>query len=275
MRRLLYTIIAIGNLVLLTRCSRKNCDCTTAPEPHSTGSQKLGYGDSVFYLRSTDYAILPSGGKTGTYTAYPDNLTINRTTGAITVTPKGADGESQTGMWYKITYRSAANEVDSTFILLSGITYVDRFYNLAQNDSIIYPIYNGSPGKAAPAGNYDLQHDDKFAINRANGQININECTRRGFFSGQMMGWKKTTIRYSVKDKSNEVENGIDIVLYYYRSLADVPENVSKLMQAHRAMTVGFDTEAVPSTSGATDNNLPGELSLSKPRPPCVVVIGH
>ncbi|HVF81842.1 MAG TPA: hypothetical protein VM884_07910 [Flavisolibacter sp.] len=166
--------------------------------------------------------------------------------------------------------------MDSTSILIGGITYVDRFYNLGQGDSIIRPFYNGDPLKAIPPGNYDIQHDNKFAINPANGQINIKECARRGFFdSSPMMGWKKANIKYAINDNSHNATNSIEIVLYYYNTIADVPSNVSALMQAHQTMTLGFKTSPIPATSGAIDDNLPSDLSLSKPRPPCLVIIGH
>lgn len=260
--------------VFLAQCSRKDCGCL--PPPDSTPSaQQLSYGDSVLYLKSSDYTVIPKNNRTGTYTAFPDNLLINRNTGAITVTVKGNDGQSQTGMRYKVTFTSG-NEVDSTFITLSGITYVDKFYQLNLSDSIIYPVYNADFRQSIPPGDYDIAHDNKFAINPANGQINIKECMRRGFFgSGSGMSWKIATVKYAVSDNSNRVENNIDLVLYYYSTVNDVPSNVSALMQAHRRMTLGLAIEPIPTTRGDIDSNLPSQLSAGKPRPPCIVIIGH
>jgi hypothetical protein len=276
MRGLFCITIVVTSLFLLTQCNKKDCGCVPPPNP-GVSNLKLGYGDSVFYLKNTDYTIAPLNGKTGTYTAFPDNLIIDRTTGAITVKLKGVDGESQTGMKYRITYKSnITNEVDSTFILLSGITYVDKFYYLSQNDSIIYPIYNGDPAKAIPSGNYDLDNDNKLAINPSNGQINIKESMRRGFLGSQFnTSWKIASIEYAVNDNSKSVTNEIDIVIYYYHTLSDVPSNVSALMQAHQQLTVGMRTAPIPSTTGAIDNNLPSNLSLFKPRPPCVIIVGN
>lgn len=242
--------------------------------------KRLSYGDSVFYLKSNDYTITPSVTPgAGSFSVFPDNLTIDKSTGAITVTQKGADGESQTGLWYKIKFKSADGAVsDSTMILISGLTYVDKFYNLAQNDSIIYPIYNGDALKAIPQGNYDLTSDSKFPINAVNGQINIKECIRQGFFSSGVMGtgWKRATVKYSINDNSRQEMNKIDLVIYYYHSMSDVPSNVSALMQAHQQMTLGMRTlPAIPSTTGAVESNLPSNLSLSKPRPPCVIIIAN
>ncbi|MGZ5221402.1 MAG: hypothetical protein ACXWC7_15040 [Chitinophagaceae bacterium] len=275
MRKLLYISLVAGSLFLLTQC-RKN----GSYPPSSKTYQKLSYGDSIFYLRNGDYSISPLNGRNGTYTAFPDNLSIDKKTGVVNISLKGADGESQTGMWYRITFKpTSGDEIDTTHILISGITYLDKFYRLSQNDSMLSPIYNGDPANAIPAGNYDIAHDDKFAINAANGQINLKECMRRGYFTIGTAGngsWKIIPIKYALDDKSNSITNQIDIVLYYYTSMNAVPKNVSEVMQAHQLLTVGLRSlPSIPSTAGAIDNNLPSNLSFAKPRPPCVIIVGN
>ena len=276
MRSLLSMSLVICSALFLAHCSKRDC-CAPIPDNKS----KLSYGESVFYLANSAYSISPLHEKKGTYTAFPGNLQIDRATGRITVDLKGTDGESQTGMWYRVTFSAdnCGGGSDTAYVLISGITYIDRFYRLSQNDSILHPIYNGDPQNAIPSGNYDIAHDNKFAINPANGQINLKECMRRGFFSSggsASSSWKMASIKYAVNDKSNSVVNQIDIVLYYYHSMNDVPANVSALMQAHQQMTVGLRAlPTIPSTTGAVDNNIPGSLSLAKPRPPCVIIVGN
>jgi hypothetical protein len=239
--------------------------------------EQLGYGDSLFYLKPGNYTIFPSNAIAGTYTAFPDNLLIDNATGAITIALKGKDGQSQTGLKYKISFKASNSDLtDSTFITISGINYLDGFHYLAQNDSIVAPTYNANNSLALPAGNYSIGADSKLAINPANGQININESIRRGFFDDPTHGsWKQTTIKYAINDKSNAIENQLDIILYQYNNLADVPTNVSGLMQAHQSLSLGLNRMAIPSTPAPIDNNLSSNLSLSKPRPPCIVIIGH
>ena len=276
MRGLLYIFLLVGSLLSLTHCHKK---AGLFPPPEQVNTNKLSYGDSIFYLQKNDYSINPLRVKSGTYTAFPDNLTIDQSTGRVTICLKGKDGESQTGSWYKIIHWSKKGvATDSTYLLISGLTYLDQFYRLNQNDSIIYPVYNGDPDNALPAGDYDLAGYQKFAIDPANGQINIRECLRRGFFNvnGTNTNWRIATVKYALHDKSNLATNKIDIILYYYQQLADVPSNVSALMQAHQQMTVGFRTlPIIPSTFGAFDNHLPKILSLTKPRPPCVIIVGN
>jgi hypothetical protein len=262
-------------LIFITIASLLACKKHSVTD-NPPANNKLGYGDSVFYLKTTTYTVSPINAKAGTYTAFPNNLKIDNATGAITVILKGNDGQSQTGLRYKINFTSVNNEMDSTYITISGITYIDRFYDLSKNDSIIHPIYNADILKELPPGNYNISNDGKLAIDAANGQINIKETIRRGFFDNQInASWKQTTIKYSTKDNSNSTNNNVDVILYYYNSINDVPSNVSALMQAHQRMAVGINGPSVPSTFAPVDNNLSSDLSLSRPRPPCIVIVGH
>lgn len=247
------------------------------PSINPTQNGRLSYGDSVFYLKAGNYTISPTNTQPGTYFAFPDNLLIDNSSGNITVALKGKDGQSQTGLKYKISFRSSGGDLlDSTFIILSGINYLDGFHFLSQNDSILSPTYNANPSLSVPAGNYSIGADNKLAINPANGQININESIRRGFFDDPShSSWKQTTIKYSINDNSNAVQNQLDIILYRYNSISEVPANVSGLMQAHQSLSVNVNRSTIPSTTAPIDNNLSSDLSLSKPRPPCIVIIGH
>lgn len=261
-------------LVFIAATSLLACKKTSAPLSPPVNNKSLSYGDSVFYLKATSYTISPVNAKAGTYSAFPNNLNINSTTGAITVSLKGNDGQSQTGLRYKIKFVSASNETDSLYITISGITYIDRFYDLSKNDSIIYPIYNADISKELPAGSFS--GDNKLALNSTNGQINIKETIRRGFFDNQLnSSWKQVTIKYNTNDNSNNTGNNIDVILYYYNTANDVPSNVSALMQAHQRMALGINVASVPSTTAPIDNNLSSDLSLSRPRPPCIVIVGH
>jgi len=216
--------------------------------------------------------------QTGTYTAYPDNLLIDPTTGNITVAIMGLGGESQTGLKYKIKFKAAGSGfVDSTFIIISGINYLDKIYNLSQNDSIVNPVYNAGISNSIPAGTYGIQADNELSINPANGQINLKECIRKGLFNLPVENgeWEEVTITYKSNDNSQGATNRIDVALYYYRTINDVPSNISQVMQAHQARVLGVPQTPIPNTLGPIDNDLPDNISLTKPRPPCVIVIGQ
>lgn len=268
------TFFLLGIIILaLTACKKKPVN----DDPVNDG--KLSYGsDSVFFLRAQAYTISPNISKTGTYTAFPDNLVIDPLTGKVTVTMMGKGGESQTGLKYKILFQESGTEFkDSTYITLAGINYLDRIYYLSQNDTIISPVYNADVNKSTPNGTYGIQMDNEVGINPQNGQINLKECIRRGLFDTPVENgeWEEVTILYKSNDGSNNVTNRIDVALYYYHTLADVPHNVSEVMRAHQRQVLGVSQTAVPITTGPFDNDLPDNLSLTKPRPPCVIIVGQ
>ncbi|HEY0041910.1 MAG TPA: hypothetical protein VGB71_14660, partial [Flavisolibacter sp.] len=244
----------------------------------ANGNVKLSYGDSVFFVRSQEYIVSPNITNKGKFRAFPDNLVIDSVTGKITVRIMGHGNESQTGLRYKITFQpEGSNQLDSTFIVLAGLNYLDRIYNLSLNDTIISPVYNADHSKSTPAGTYGIQADNQLAINPQNGQINIRECIRRGLFDLPVENgeWEELTITYKSNDGSNSATNRIDIALYYYRSIQDIPSNVSTLMRAHQTMVLGVAQTNIPITSGPIDTDLPDNISLFKPRPPCVIIVGN
>ena len=245
---------------------------------NSITSQKLSYGDSIFYLGAQDYTITPTNTNSGTYTAFPDNLLIDKATGKITVKVMGQGSESQTGLRYKIKFQpTGAGEADSTYIVLAGINYLDRVYRLSENDTIIRPVYNADPSKSLPSGTYGIQADNRLSINSTTGEINIKECIRKGMFDLPVENgeWEEVSITYKSNDKSNSITNRIDIALYYYRTVQEIPSNVSQLMRAHQVQVIGVDQQPIPITTGPIDNDLPDNISMFKPRPPCVIIVGN
>jgi hypothetical protein len=268
----IFQLAAACSLFLgLVSCKKKSI----ADDPATT---KLGYGDSVFYIGAQDYVISPNNTKQGTYTAFPDNLMIDNSTGNITVKMMGKAGESQTGLRYKIMFQeTGSTQADSTFIVLAGINYIDRIYSLSQNDTIISPVYNADLSKQLPSGTYGISADNDLAINSTNGQINIKECIRRGLFDTPVENgeWEELTISYKSNDGSNSVTNRIDVALYYYDNVQSIPSNVSALMRAHQSQVLGVSQPFIPVTTGPVDNDLPDNVSFFKPRPPCVIIVGN
>jgi hypothetical protein len=281
MKRLLFASLVISSLFVLVQCSKK--DMASSPgSPNSV--TKLQYSDSIFYLNKdqSSYAIYPMGNRPkGTYSVHPDNLDIDPSTGKLMIRAEDKDNNSLTGLWYKIKFTpEVAGKEDSTYILISGINYVDKYYYLNSTDSIIHPIYNGDPAKAVPGGVYNIGNED-LPINPANGQININMLKRMDFFKGS--SFKDVTIRYKIYDNSGAVENSLRIILYYYPSWNEVPTKVSEIMQSHQQLTFGFPLAAVQLAPKSFTGDLPSyfndfnlkDYATWKPRPPCVVIVGN
>jgi hypothetical protein len=273
MKHLTSVVIIIFSIFIgFASCKKKPSD------EGGNNNQKLSYGDSVFYIKSQNYVVSPNITQPGTYSAFPDNLLIDPTTGRITVAITGNGNESQTGLRYKIKFQaSGSNYVDSTYITLAGINYLDKIYNLSQGDSIVYPVYNANLNNSLPSGTYGINPDSRLAINPNNGQINLRECMRRGMFDLPVENgeWEEVSITYKSNDGSNQATNRMDVAIYYYRTINDVPSNIAQIMQAHQRMVLGVTQTPIPNTIGPIDNDLPDNISLTKPRPPCVIVIAQ
>jgi hypothetical protein len=252
-----------------------SCKKNSSPDAPANQAYKFNYGDSVLYLHNsaTDYIVAPAISKAGTYDAFPKGLSINATTGAINVS------QSETGMRYQVRFTATTGEVYSTNLLIAGINYLDKYYNLSQGDSIAYPIYNGDPSRRLPTGNYDVGRDANHkgvAVHSANGQINLMQCLRNGLFGNtpKTNEWEDITIRYTTNDGSGTTVNSIGIIIYYYNTVNDVPEDVKDIVQAHQGMVLGTDYKPIVSSPLTQKNGLSPAL-LAKPRPPCVIIVGH
>jgi hypothetical protein len=269
---MLKQIIFFGSVLLFAAGS----GCKKQVQEEQSGP--LSYGDSVFYVKAQVYQVAPTTERSGTYSAFPDNLLIDAATGKITVAVTGLGGESQTGLRYKIMFRPAgSNTIDSTFIVIAGINYLDRIYNLSQNDTIITPVYNAALTNNIPSGTYGIQSDNEISIDPLNGQINISESIRKGLFNLPVENgeWEEVTITYKSNDNSNQATNRIDVALYYYKTVQDIPSNVSEVMRAHQTQVLGVAQPAIPITTRPIDNDLPDNISIFKPRPPCVIIVGN
>ncbi|HJW28406.1 MAG TPA: hypothetical protein VJ508_04050, partial [Saprospiraceae bacterium] len=129
--------------VIVTAVSCKKSD-TQGQQPSA-----LSYGSPVFYIKSQEYFVYPTQNSPGTYSAFPDDgIDLNPTTGAIRV--KGDDNNIYTGLKYRITHTAPNGDTSSTIVMISGITFFDKFYILSQGDSIAPPIYNGSAANNLP-----------------------------------------------------------------------------------------------------------------------------
>lgn len=275
MRNIIQTFFVLfASIAAMVSCRKSADDGTNA-------AFKLSYGDSLFYLKNqpADNLIKPLFTKSGSYTSYPKGLSINEITGEINI------AASETGLRYRISFTASTGEVYTTHILIAGINYLDRFYNLSQHDSIAYPIYNADPSRTVPSGNYDVNNQANqkgLAVNRATGAINLKQCIRNGLFGSTPRSdeWEDIDIPYQTNDNSGNSLNKIQIIIYYYDTINEVPNDVMNIVQAHLPMVLGANHQPIPTDpltarmSQQFKNGLSPAL-LGKPRPPCVIIIGH
>jgi hypothetical protein len=248
-------------LVCLALSCTKN---DTVQNPAST----LTYGDSVFYVtdQSSDLLVRPVHTTDGNYSSFPEGLELDPSTGVINVT------RSEAGMRYRITFRSAQGDTSNAFVVISGINFPDKYYRLANADSVAFPVYNADASRAIPPGIFDedrIANNSGCAMRTNNGQINLKESIRNGLFGSTPKNdtRKDFEVKYRLDDKSGKALNKIKILLYYYDTMADVPADLQQTVREHQAMTFQPDNTPVL--------NMPIASIAAKPRPPCIIVIGH
>jgi hypothetical protein len=264
-------IVVIGFLSLVL-VSAVSCRKKAAAEDPVVGAYNLSYGDSLFFIKSTPEVISPKMQQAGTYTAFPENLNMDPATGNITLSVAGKDGiNSQTGLRYRITFEGTTGTRDTAYIVIAGINYQDRVYTMTQSDPYIYPIYNGDPSLPAPAGTYTADDND-LAIT-GDGRIQFKQSVY-DLFGTPLKNGDYEDIEIDYKPANSTVTNRIKILIYYYDNVNTVHGNVSKIMSAHQDMLLGIPKAPITITSNP-DLSDPKGASLTKPRPPCIIIVGH
>jgi hypothetical protein len=271
-KKLYLFALAISAFFYLPGCKS---DDVTPPDNGNPGNLVLSYGDSILYLRnqSGDYIVNPQPlGKAGRFSAYPDGLDINSTTGAINL------NQSETGLRYKIMFTpDGTNDVISTKVVLSGINYKDYYHVQAQNDSLSRPFYNANFNNYGVPCSGNCVFDEGgsaraegLAIDPVTGVINLNQTIRNGFFrSGPPNDGdkKEVMVSYRLQDGSNRALNKISVKLYFYDRMATVETELLQLLQERTDMFFRMSQGIFEPLSSATSR------AASRPRPPCVIIL--
>lgn len=253
--------LLIAGMLFLASCKK----------PAAAPSEPVAYADSVIYLRNVpgEQIVQPSRAQQGRYSAYPEGLEIDERTGAINVT------RSETGLRYRITFTGNDGQVTQTYVVISGVNYIDRYFNLAAGDSILRPVYNADAARALPSGAFDesrLASGQGCAVATGNGNINLAKTLRDGFLGAnpQNDACKEVEIAYRLSDASGGATNKIKVKIYFYQTVADVTEDIRSTLRDREGMIFGASANLVPAqglTARATGR--------AKPRPPCIIIIAH
>ncbi|MBI1344596.1 MAG: hypothetical protein GC171_16870 [Terrimonas sp.] len=249
---------AVVVLVTLFSACRKN---GTNESPYH-----LSYGDSIFYVKNpnTGYIIQPLETRPGIYVGFPEGIEIDEHTGAINIQ------DSESGLRYKITHISPNGDSTSTKIVISGINFYDKIYNLSSGDSIAYPVYNANgqvfqPGLFGTGTNNSFDDDNGCnsqgcAVSLANGSINLAQSIRNGAIPGINDAQKEFTYYYKLEDQSQKALNKLKVKLYYYDRQGDIPQYLWDILLIDHAGTILRSA---------------GTQRLARPRPPCIIIIGQ
>jgi len=258
----IYTILVLFAVTAMWLACNKPADNTTGP-------YQLSYGDSILYLKASGSNIIyPTEQRNGVYTGFPEGIEIDEKTGAINI------ANSETGLRYKITHTATDGTITTTTVVLSGITFFDKFYRLSQNDSIAIPVYNASEARALPisGSNFDDGNNANSggcSVRTDDGKINLAECVRNGIFgtTSQNDVRKEFDIFYRLNDGSIKSLNKIRVRLYYYNKMSDVAPDLLQTLQDRQTDGVFF----------RINNSATVDIvnRVAKPRPPCVIIVAQ
>lgn len=239
------------------------------PADSPTGPYQLSYGDSILYLKTSGSNIVyPTEHRDGTYTGFPEGIEIDDNTGAINV------ANSETGLRYRITHTAPDGSITNTTVVLSGITFFDKFYHLSVGDSIALPVYNANEARILPVNgsNFDdgnTANSGGCSVRTDNGKINLAQSVRNGVFGNTPQNdvHEEFDIFYRLNDGSNKSLNKIRVRLYYYNTMADVAPDLLQTLDDRQADGVFF--------RGAGSAAVNVVNRAAKPRPPCVIIIAN
>jgi len=257
---------------LFASCKKQN---QSAGNPVET-REKI-YADSVFYIQSADVVAKPVLSLSGSYAALPEGLKIDKKTGYIDV------NQSETGLRYLVLFTPTGSaESIKSYVTISGINYPDKIFNLSQGDSIAEPIYNANTRLAFPnAGKTNLFDENGsckkagIVINSENARINLAQSIRNQAIDTGAT--EQVKLAYRINDGSNRAVNGLNVKIYFYRNSKEIPKYLTDLLTVRKTtvLAAGTDTQ---STIMSTQNLLAlasKSLSLARPRPPCIIVVGN
>ncbi|MBC7915011.1 MAG: hypothetical protein H7Y07_12910 [Pyrinomonadaceae bacterium] len=244
-------------------------------------TEKLNYGDSVFYVREniSKYIIAPFTVRSGRYVAFPDGLEIDELTGEIDV------NESETGLKYIVSF-IATQPADTliTTMVISGINYYDKIYNLSQGDSIAAPIYNANNKLVLPGINDGNVFDESGGCKKAgivvdykNAIINLAKSVRnQGLDTGST---EEVKLQYRISDKSVKALNNLRVKIYFYRDVSEIPEYLTDLLKERKGTILSASVPEQPFVqsfaNGINGFSVSAVAQRARPRPPCIIVVSR
>jgi len=277
-------ILTASFLLFLMACSKHGNDGGVPPPPPKPS---VSYGDSVFYLdpAGAELKVSPVSANTGRYFGFPEGLDLDQNSGTINVS------KSERGLRYKVYFvPSGGGDTLSTMVTISGINFLDGFYRLGSGDSLAIPVYNGKKNEPVPGQNAGSTFDDGGScnsqgctVNVGSGIINLASTVRNGVFGAvpASNSNREFVLNYRIDDKSGKAANSINVKLYYFETMNDVPQNIYDLIASRQGTILGTSE---PGGITATPRRLvtssrpvvvTGFTAAAKPRPPCIFIIGH
>lgn len=265
------------------------------------------YADSTYFLveQVNDYIVAPVNELTGIYGSAPKGLSIDSLSGDINVTTSETGLRYRV-----FFTEPGSNDSCFTFVTISGVNYKDSVYVLDQMDTFAFPIYNASYSASLPCDDDDFTGgNDQFkfldddgcefddgaddddgdgnadeppagsqlipqgvSLNKKSGRFNLKKTVNNGTFGAVPVNGlsKDFELYYRLDDESEMALNKIDIRMYYFNTLADIPDSLLQEMEDKQDLTYFQPKYAGPDTG----MNTAGIEKTKKTRPPYIVIVG-
>lgn len=262
----------------------------------STGStfdcNNFSYSDTLFHINiDPEQIIVPVNQLSGTFESFPDGLELDSITGAIDI------NKSETGLKYRIEFKPSNDAPSCSFFLsIAGINYLDEIFVLDQGERFAKAVYNGNPDGIIPCEDEDDEDEDededddddscKFdidgpdgnkladfgvSVDHDNGEIDMLETLEDETFGENPVNGdaRDFTLYYRISDESLSALNKIDVRLFYFETMADVPQELIAEIQEKRDLILSSGQV------GPNFRTLQDDVIKRKPRPPYLVIVAR
>jgi hypothetical protein len=261
----------------------------------------FAYADTIFFINeNVTNKVIPTQSLNGTFSVVPEGLDINESTGEIDI------NKSETGLKYRISFTPSGSEISCTYELtIGGVNYLDKVYILDQNDFLAFPIFNADQTAISPCGDDDDEDDDdedddddddddsddnsvcKFGelgpdnedisdlgieVNNSTGIIDLQKTLENGAFGANPVNGSSLDAKlfYRLQDQTLGALNAIDLKIFYFATLADVPQSL--LDEIDQKNT---DLLEVRKWGDFTNARINAENPKAKPRPPYLLIVAR
>ena len=267
------------------------------------------YADSTYYLveQVNDYIVAPVNELTGIYGAAPKGLSIDTLSGEINVTTSETGlryrvfytEEGSNDSCFTFVTISGINYKDSVYVLDQMDTFAFPIYNASysaalpcddddftSDDSYQQKFLDDDgcefddgaddddgDGNAdePPAGSQLIPQG--VSLNKKTGRFNLKKTVTNGTFGVVPENGlsKDFELYYRLDDDSEMALNKIDIRMYYFNTLADIPDSLLQEMEDKQDLTYFQPKYAGPDVTMAPIDLLE---KTKKTRPPYIVIVG-
>lgn len=247
----------------------------------------FSYSDTIFYINdAVDNKIRPLQEFNGRFSAFPEGLELDSLSGEIDI------NKSETGLRYKVSFypASAPDSVCEFELIIGGINYLDKVYLLGQNDFLANPVFNANPTALSPCDDDDEDDDEddyscefdevgpdnsKLAdlgieIDSSTGVIDLKKTVENKAFGENPVNGSALEVKmyYRLQDNSLGALNGLDLKIFYFNTLQDVPQSLLDELEEKKSGILGSTSHYIPQNARVAVDN-----PKTKPRPPYLIIV--